>query len=107
MTTAPDSFVDHLSPRARFGWGAAPTARPVTNALYEFGGGFPDPASFPYDGLGGATARVIKAQGAEALPHSEPRGFLRLPGPLCPKDLVRVRPKAVPAKIHLSDHAGQ
>src|SRR5262245_13247256 len=45
-------FDDLLSTRARIGRGgpAAPT-RPVVNALYEFGGGFPDPASFPYEGI--------------------------------------------------------
>ena len=50
MTTAPRSFVDLLSTRARIGWGAPPAARPVVNALYEFGGGLPDPASFPTTG---------------------------------------------------------
>ena len=47
MTTAPRSFVELLSTRARIGWGAPATARPVTNALYEFGGGLPDPGVLP------------------------------------------------------------
>src|ERR687888_177679 len=49
---------------------AAPT-RPVQNALYDFGGGFPDPASFPYDGLVEATARMMKVEGAEALTYGD------------------------------------
>src|SRR5262249_750776 len=49
LTTPRVRFDDLLSTRGRIGRGgpAAPT-RPVVNALYEFGGGFPDPASFPY-----------------------------------------------------------
>ena len=48
MTTAPESFVELLSTRARIGWGAsAPPARPVADAAFEFGGGHPDPSSFP------------------------------------------------------------
>jgi len=30
---------------------AVTTSRPVASPLYEFGGGLPDPASFPYDGM--------------------------------------------------------
>ena len=71
MTTAPDSFAELLSTRARIGWGAPPAARPVVNAEYEFGGGLPDPASFPYDGLIDATIRMIRAEGAEALTYGE------------------------------------
>ena len=40
-----------------------PARAPVANALYEFGGGFPDPVSFPYDGLVEATARMMKVGG--------------------------------------------
>ena len=61
---------DLLSTRARIGWGAsAPPARPVAEALFEFGGGHPDPASFPYEGLVEATADVMKAEGAAALSY--------------------------------------
>jgi len=85
MTTAPRSFVELLSTRARIGWGAPAAARPVTNALYEFGGGFPDPASFPYDGLIDATARMIRAEGAEALTYGEPQGYRGLRELVCHK----------------------
>ena len=55
-------FEDHLSSRARIGWGGpVTTARPAMTPLYEFGGGYPDPASFPYDGMVEATARMMKA----------------------------------------------
>src|SRR4029453_4545317 len=39
----PDSLVDLLSTRARIGWAAPAPARPVQNALFEFGGGAPPP----------------------------------------------------------------
>ena len=49
-TPANDAFESLLSRRARIGWGVAvATPRPSMSALYEFGGGYPDPASFPYD----------------------------------------------------------
>jgi hypothetical protein len=62
-------FEDLLSTRARIGWGGSvATARPaVQSPLYEFGGGFPDPASFPYDDLVEATAAMMKVEGAEAI----------------------------------------
>ena len=45
-------FEELLSTRARIGWGGSvTTVRPVAKPIYEFGGGLPDPASFPYDGM--------------------------------------------------------
>ena len=85
MTTAPDSFVELLSSRARIGWGVAPAGRAVADARFEFGGGFPDPASFPYDGLVEATARMIKAEGAEALTYGDPQGYRGLRELVCHK----------------------
>src|SRR6266540_635770 len=65
-----------LSTRARIGWGAsAPPARPVADAKFEFGGGHPDPSSFPYEGMVEATADVMKAEGAPALSYGEPQGY--------------------------------
>src|SRR5258705_7249547 len=65
-----------LSARARIGWGAcAPPARPVADAKFEFGGGHPDPSSFPYEGMVEATADVMKAEGAPALSYGEPQGY--------------------------------
>src|SRR5207245_8568149 len=57
-----------LSTRAKIGMGASlPPARPVEHAQYDFGGGFPDPASFPYDGIVEATPRMLKSEGARPL----------------------------------------
>ena len=77
MTTPTNPRLDDLlSTRARIGWGAsAPPARPVAEALFEFGGGHPDPASFPYEGMVEATADVMKAEGAAALSYGEPQGY--------------------------------
>jgi 2-aminoadipate transaminase len=77
MTTPTNPSLDGLlSTRARIGWGASlPPARPVAEALFEFGGGHPDPSSFPYEGLIEATADVMKAEGAAALSYGEPQGY--------------------------------
>ena len=65
-----DSFELLLSSRARVGWGVSvATPRPSMSALYEFGGGYPDPASFPYEGMIEATADMIKAEGAAAMTY--------------------------------------
>jgi 2-aminoadipate transaminase len=77
MTTPTNPRLDDLlSTRARIGWGASsPPARPVAEALFEFGGGHPDPASFPYEGMVEATADVMRAEGAPALSYGEPQGY--------------------------------
>ena len=69
-------FEEHLSSRARIGWGGSvTTARPVAKPLFEFGGGLPDPASFPYDGLVEATRKMMDAEGADALTYGDPQGY--------------------------------
>src|SRR6266849_6781610 len=77
MTTPTNPRLDPLlSTRARIGWGAsAPPARPVAEAKFEFGGGHPDPSSFPYEGMVEATADVMKAEGAPALSYGEAQGY--------------------------------
>ena len=83
---APDRFEPLLSGRARIGWGVpVGTPRPAMNPLYEFGGGFPDPASFPYDGMVEATARVMKSEGAAAMTYGEPQGYRGLRELVCEK----------------------
>ena len=84
MTRPPSVRFDHLlSSRALIGWGGPlGTQRPVTKeALYEFGGGFPDPMSFPYDGIAEATARLMKSDEAPAaLSYGEALGYRGLRG---------------------------
>ncbi|MGH7315655.1 MAG: aminotransferase class I/II-fold pyridoxal phosphate-dependent enzyme, partial [Candidatus Rokuibacteriota bacterium] len=106
MTTAPESFVELLSTRARIGWGGPPAARPVANALYEFGGGYPDPASFPYDGLIDATARMIRAEGAEALTYGEPQGYRGLRELVCHKYGLFEGLKVGPDNLIISNGSG-
>ena len=77
-------FQDHLSARARIP-SPSSTFRPVANPLYDFGGGFPDPASFPYDEMVAATAKMMKAEGAEALTYGTPQGYLALRELVCHK----------------------
>jgi len=82
----PDRFEPLLSGRARIGWGVpVGTPRPAMSPLYEFGGGFPDPASFPYDGMVEATARVMKSEGAAAMTYGEPQGYRGLRELVCEK----------------------
>ena len=65
MTTTPTARFEHLmSRRALIGWGApVAAARPLASSRYEFDGGYPNPASFPYDDMVEATARMMKAEG--------------------------------------------
>lgn len=80
MTTSTRAdFQALLSTRAQIGRQAVGTIANSTPTnlppLYEFGGGRPDPASFPYDGLVDATARMMKEEGAEALTYGDPQGY--------------------------------
>jgi DNA-binding transcriptional MocR family regulator len=108
MTTKPIARLDDLlSARARIGRGgpAAP-ARPVVNALYEFGGGFPDPASFPYEGVVEATARMIQAEGAEALTYGDHQGYLGLRELVCHKYELFEGLKVTPENLIVANGSG-
>jgi 2-aminoadipate transaminase len=96
-----------LSTRAKIGLGASlPPARPVDNALYDFGGGFPDPGSFPYEGIVEATARMIKAEGDQALTYGAPQGYLGLRELVCHKYEVFEGLKVTPENIIVSNGSG-
>lgn len=56
----------------------APPRVPPANGAYQFGGGKPDPASFPYQELAAATEEVLTSDGAEALTYGDAQGFLPL-----------------------------
>ena len=65
-----------LSSRARIGWGGpVGTQRPTSNALYEFGGGVPDPESVPYEGMIEATKQMLTEEGAAAMTYGAPLGY--------------------------------
>jgi 2-aminoadipate transaminase len=108
MTTSSSvGFDDLLSTRGRIGRGgpAAPT-RPVPNALYDFGGGFPDPASFPYDGVVEATARMMKIEGAEALTYGDHQGYRGLRELVCHKYELFEGLKVEPDNLIISNGSG-
>jgi 2-aminoadipate transaminase len=109
MTTpASDPFESLLSRRARIGWGAAvATPRPSMSALYEFGGGYPDPASFPYDGMVEATASMVKAEGAAAMTYGEPQGYRGLRELICTKYERFESFKTEPENIIVANGSGQ
>jgi 2-aminoadipate transaminase len=97
-------FAELLSTRARLAPPGPP--RPVTNPLYEFGTGQPDPASFPYDGLVEATARMIKAEGASALSYGEYQGHRGLRELVCHKYELFEGLKVTPEDVIVSNGSG-
>lgn len=103
-----DSFESLLSSRARVGWGVSvATPRPSMSALYEFGGGYPDPASFPYEGMIEATADMLRAEGAAAMTYGEPQGYRGLRELICHKYELFERMKADPENIIVANGSGQ
>jgi len=108
MTTKPVTRFDELlSTRARIGWDAPPPpSRPAQNALYEFGGGYPDPATYPYDGLVEATARMMKEEGAQALNYGEAQGYMGLREIVCRKYALFERLEVTPENLIVSNGSG-
>ena len=103
-----DAFESLLSSRARVGWGVSvATPRPSMSALYEFGGGYPDPASFPYEGMIEATADMMKAEGAAAMTYGEPQGYRGLRELICHKYDLFEKMKADPENIIVANGSGQ
>jgi 2-aminoadipate transaminase len=109
MTTrSGDPFEPLLSSRARIGWGVAvATPRPSMSALYEFGGGYPDPESFPYEGMIDATKRMMAAEGAAAMTYGEPQGYRALRELICHKYERFEGFKAEPENIIVANGSGQ
>jgi len=108
MTTTPEPFESLLAQRARIGWGmSVATPRPAMHALYEFGGGYPDPASFPYDGMVEATARMMKEEGAAAMTYGEPQGYRGLRELVCRKYEIFERFTVEPDNIIVANGSGQ
>lgn len=79
-----------LSQRAKLSSPSAQLARSAGAAsapapLYMFGGGFPDPGSFPYDALVEATRDALQHEGAEALIYGHQLGYMGLRELVCEK----------------------
>jgi 2-aminoadipate transaminase len=103
-----DGFESLLSGRARIGWGVpVHTPRPSMSVLYEFGGGYPDPASFPYEGMIEATADMLKAEGPAAMTYGEPQGYRGLRELICHKYELFEKMKADPENIIVANGSGQ
>ena len=100
-------FQELLSIRARIGWGGSvTTVRPVAKPLYEFGGGLPDPASFPYDGMVEATRKMMDAEGAEALTYGDPQGYRGLRELICHKYKFYENLAVTPENIFVANGSG-
>src|SRR5258705_13842369 len=101
------NFQELVSTRARIGWGGSvTTVRPVAKPLYEFGGGYPDPASFPYDGMVEATRKMIDAEGAEALTYGDPQGYRGLRELICHKYKFYENLEVTPENIFIANGSG-
>jgi len=100
-------FEELLSTRARIGWGGSvTTVRPVAKPIYEFGGGLPDPASFPYDGMVEATRKMMDAEGAEALTYGDPQGYRGLRELICHKYKFYENLDVTPENIFIANGSG-
>jgi len=108
MTPTPGArFDDLLSSRARIGWDApAPPSRPVIDALYDFGAGYPDPVTYPYDALVDATARMMKEEGGDALNYGEYQGYTGLREVVCHKYALFERLEVTPENLIVSNGSG-
>jgi 2-aminoadipate transaminase len=109
MATVPTtSWESLLSSRARIDWTGQRrrSSAVLDGALYEFGGGLPDPASFPFDGMLDATARMLKAEGAEAMTYGEGQGYLGLRELICHKYELFEGLKSTPDNIIVSNGSG-
>ena len=107
-TRTGDQFESLLANRARIGWGVpVATPRPSMSVLYEFGAGYPDPASFPYDAMVEATAKMIKAEGAAAMTYGEPQGYRGLREIICDKYERFEALKVGPENIIVANGSGQ
>jgi len=104
MTTG-DHFEPLLSVRARISVPIS-TVRPAMSPLYEFGGGLPDPASFPYDGMIQATRRMMQAEGAAAMTYGEPQGYRGLRELVCEKYERFEKLKVEPENIVVANGSG-
>src|SRR5213596_1811148 len=104
MTTPP--FDALLSTRARY---AVPltTPRQSMSPLFEFGGGYPDPVSFPYEGMIEATAKMMAAEGDKAMTYGDPQGYLGLRELICHKYQLFEMMKASPENIVVANGSGQ
>ena len=104
MTTR-DHFEPLLSVRARINVPIS-TVRPAMSPLYEFGGGLPDPASFPYEGMIEATRRMMQAEGAAAMTYGEPQGYRGLRELVCEKYERFEKLKVEPENIVVANGSG-
>lgn len=73
--TSATRFEQLLSSRAQLGRQTTSGVWPTVSTKYEFGGGKPDPGSFPYDAIVEATGKMMAAEGAQALTYGEALGY--------------------------------
>src|SRR5260370_26876009 len=104
MMTPPSEAL--LSIRARYAVPLTPP-RQSMSPLFEFGGGYPDPVSFPCEGMIEATAKMMAAEGAQAMTYGDPQGYLGLRELICHKYQLFEMMKATPENIVVANGSGQ
>src|SRR5436853_3378611 len=104
MTTSP--FETLLATRARY---AVPltTPRQSMSPLFEFGGGYPDPALVRYERMVEAPAKMMAAEAAQAMTYGAPQGYLGLRELICHKYQLFEMMKATPENIVVANGSGQ
>src|SRR5947207_13939626 len=105
LMTAP-IVVGLPSTRARYAVPVTPP-RQSMSPLFECGGGYPDPVSFPYEGMIEATAKMMAAEGAQAMTYGDPQGYLGLRELICHKYQLFEMMKATPENIVVANGSGQ
>jgi 2-aminoadipate transaminase len=84
-----------------------PFGRPrrVGLARYDFGGGRPDPDSFPFDDLVKATADALAAEGRDALTYGDQQGYRGLREWVCHKSKLLENDDIVPEQVLITSGA--
>ena len=72
MTTQDFDFTNFIADRVPAG---APAAPRLGKPKYDFGTGFPDPDSFPSEGLHEALGRALKEHGRDMVLYPDPQGY--------------------------------
>src|SRR5512143_2087444 len=102
----PSPWTELLTSRARIEL-PTPFGRPrrVGLAKFDFGGGRPDPDSFPIDDLVKATADALAAEGRDALTYGDQQGYPGLRQWVCHKSMLLENDEIVPEQVLITSGA--
>ena len=98
-------FEELLSSRARIGWAARATARPVSKPLYEFGGGYGSRV-VPLRRDGRGDGQDDEGRGADALTYGDAQGYRGLRELICHKYKFYENLAVTPENIFVANGSG-